>query len=486
MSMTPVLIIGIDGLQPSQVTPGLMPNLSALAARGVSFANHHSVFPTVTRVNSASMVTGRQPGGHGLAANTLLVREYDPHRVIQALRPDLDRVMEATGGVLLAPTLSELLATAGLEFISVNAGSSGNAFVQNPHPDGGGGATIHPEFTIPASLGTEVDARFGGWPPKRRPDLARISHAMKIYRSVVFSDNPPDVALFWSSEPDSSQHASGVGSEMANRALRHVDAELGILFEELQRTGQDADTNLIVVSDHGYSTVSETVPVESVLREAGFPTVERPGGVAVAANGGAVLFYAHNRERETADRLAAWLMSQPWCGPVVASEAVGPIEGALPAGVVGSEGPRAPDLAVSLSWTSEENEAGVPGHAYCAGAAPGLGMHGSMSVHEMRCTLVAAGPGFRRAMVSDLPSGNVDVAPTVLRLLGLETPPSSEGRVLTEAMSGGVQVASQSSETREHTAARTLPCGGYSQRISVSRVGKTAYVNYGATPARET
>ena len=95
--MTPVLIIGIDGLQPSQVTPDLMPNLSALAARGVSFANHHSVFPTVTRVNSASMVTGRQPGGHGLAANTLLVREYDPHRVIQALRPDLDRVMEATG-----------------------------------------------------------------------------------------------------------------------------------------------------------------------------------------------------------------------------------------------------------------------------------------------------------------------------------------------------------------------------------------------------
>ena len=484
--MTPVLIIGIDGLQPSQVTPGLMPNLSALAARGVSFANHHSVFPTVTRVNSASMVTGRQPGGHGLAANTLLVREYDPHRVIQALRPDLDRVMEATGGVLLAPTLSELLATAGLEFISVNSGSSGNAFVQNPHPDGGGGATIHPEFTIPASMGTEVDARFGGWPPKRRPDLARISHAMKIYRSVVFSDNPPDVALFWSSEPDSSQHASGVGSEMANRALRHVDAELGILFEELQRTGQDADTNVIVVSDHGYSTVSETVPVESMLREAGFPTVERPGGVAVAANGGAVLFYAHNRERETADRLAAWLMSQPWCGPVVASEAVGPIEGALPAGVVGSEGPRAPDLAVSLSWTSEENEAGVPGHAYCAGAAPGLGMHGSMSVHEMRCTLVAAGPGFRRAMVSDLPSGNVDVAPTVLRLLGLETPPSSEGRVLTEAMSGGVQVASQSSETREHTAARTLPCVGYSQKISVSRVGKTAYVNYGATPARET
>ena len=484
--MTPVLIIGIDGLQPSQVTPDLMPNLSALAAQGVTFTNHHSVFPTVTRVNSASMMTGRHPGGHGLAGNTLLVRDYDPHRVIEAFRPDLSRVIEATGSVLSCADAAGAARESGLEFVSVNSGGNGNAFVQNPHPDGGGGTTIHSEFTIPDGMGAQVEARFGAWPEKRRPDLARITYAMGILRSLVFSDSPPGVMFFWSSEPDSSQHDAGVGSDKAVRALRHVDAELGSLFEELQRTGQDADTNVIVVSDHGYSTVSETVPVESVLREAGFPTVERPGGVAVAANGGAVLFYAHNRERETADRLAAWLMSQPWCGPVVASEAVGPIEGALPAGVVGSEGPRAPDLAVSLSWTSEENEAGVPGHAYCAGAAPGLGMHGSMSVHEMRCTLIAAGPGFRRAMVSDLPSGNVDVAPTVLRLLGLETPPSSEGRVLTEAMSGGVQVASQSSETREHTAARTLPCGGYSQRISVSRVGKTAYVNYGATPARET
>ena len=291
--------------------------------------------------------------------------------------------------------------------------------------------------------------------------------------------------FFWSSEPDSSQHDAGVGSDKAVRSLRHVDAELGSLFEELHRTGRDADTNVIVVSDHGYSTVSETVPVESMLREAGFPTVVQPGGVAVAANGGAVLFYAHNRERETVDRLAAWLMSQPWCGPVVSSEAVGPIEGAVAAGVVGSEGPRAPDIAVSFSWTSEENEAGVPGHAHCAGAAPGLGMHGSMSVHEMRCTLIAAGPGFKQSRVSDLPTGNVDVAPTVLSLLGLEAPPGTEGRVLAEAMSGGAQTPAPICETQECTAVRTLPCGTYSQKISVSRVGRTAYVNYGAASARE-
>ena len=113
-------------------------------------------------------------------------------------------------------------------------------------------------------------------------------------------------------------------------------------------------------------------------------------------------------------------------------------------------------------------------------------MHGSMSVHEMRCTLIAAGPDFRQAVVSDLPTGNVDVAPTVLSLLGLGAPLGVEGRILEEAMSGAAQIASPSFDTREHAAARTLPCGEYSQRISVSRVGRTAYVNYGAAPARET
>ncbi|HIF08047.1 MAG TPA: hypothetical protein EYQ64_14250, partial [Gemmatimonadetes bacterium] len=72
--MTQIFIMVFDGLQPSQVTPELMPRLSAFADSGVRFQKHHPVFPTVTRINAASMVTGRYPGGHGLAANTMVMR----------------------------------------------------------------------------------------------------------------------------------------------------------------------------------------------------------------------------------------------------------------------------------------------------------------------------------------------------------------------------------------------------------------------------
>ena len=102
--MSSVLIVVFDGLQPSQVTPRRMPNLAAFASSGVAFQDHHAVFPTVTRVNAVSMLTGRYPGGHGLTANNLVVREFDPDRAIPAMRPQLAEVTKKTGKLLLAPT----------------------------------------------------------------------------------------------------------------------------------------------------------------------------------------------------------------------------------------------------------------------------------------------------------------------------------------------------------------------------------------------
>ena len=107
--MPSVLIAVFDGLQPSQVTSRLMPNLTALAAKGVTFTNHHPVFPTVTRANASSMVTGHSPGGHGLAGNTLLVRDFDPHQAIPALEPELAQMSKKGVPVLLVPTLAEIL-----------------------------------------------------------------------------------------------------------------------------------------------------------------------------------------------------------------------------------------------------------------------------------------------------------------------------------------------------------------------------------------
>ena len=63
-------------------------------------------------------------------------------------------------------------------------------------------------------------------------------------------------------------------------------------------------------------------------------------------------------DMDTTDRLAAWLMAQPWCGALLASETAGEIEGTLPMSLSGGDGPRAPELSMSLRWDSRPNGAG--------------------------------------------------------------------------------------------------------------------------------
>ena len=477
--MVSVLIVVFDGLQPSQVNPELMPNLTALVAQGVTFANHHPVFPSVTRANASSMVTGRNPGNHGLAANTLLIRDFDPNKAIPALEPQLAQVAREAGPVLLAPTLADILCQHGHEYVAIGVGTSGNAYLHNPNADRSGGATIHPDFTLPYSLHEDITSRFGPWPEEARPNTPRMAHAVRIMTEYILPERMPAVSLIWSSEPDKSQHAAPVGSDLPNDAIREADEQFGKLMDWLRQTGRTPDTDVMVVSDHGYSTITSVVNVEALVRQAGFSPGGEPGGVVVAHNGGSVLFYTSEGDRATAERLAVWLMEQPWCGTITASEAVADIPGTLSAALVGSEGPRVPEITMSFRWSSAPNNAGYMGHVYSTGGAPGRGQHGSMGRSELRNVLFAWGPSFKQGVKLDTPSGNIDLAPTILRILGISGGNGMDGRVLEEALANGPDPAEVDWSTELHNTERRLSEKVYRQQIKISRVGNTTYVDEG-------
>ena len=472
--MTSVVIVVFDGLQPAQVTPELMPNLACFAAEGVSGGNHHAVFPTVTRANVASIVTGHHPGAHGLTANTLVIPEFDPHHAIGALEPTLTEVA-ANHPVLLTPTLGDILHRHGHEYIAVGAGTSGNAYLQNPNAEMGGGATIHPDFCLPRPLHGEITARFGPWPDRQGPSAPKMDHILRIFTEYVLPERRPAVSMLWLSEPDVSQHAHGVGSQEAVAAIREADIQFGRLLAWLEDRSLSSETNVIVVSDHGYSTILEVIDVEANLREAGFPPAGEPGSVAVAANGGSVLFYASG---DTSHRLAEWLTAQPWCGALVTSEAAGDIPGTLPASLIGLEGPRVPSITMSFRWDSTPNAAGFAGYAYSTSLGPGRGQHGSMSPHETRNVFFARGPAFKQSTTVATPTGNVDLAPTILHLLGISGGETMHGRILHETLQGGPDAVEW--QTTTHEAERITPNGRYLQAITVSQVGTTLYVDKGS------
>ena len=98
--------------------------------------------------------------------------------------------------------------------------------------------------------------------------------------------------------------------------------------------------------------------------------------------------------------------------------------------------PDAPDVVIALRWSADKSGTGAPGLELCdeASRQPGQGNHGTLSPFDMHNTLVAAGPDLRRGVVSSLPTGNVDIAPTILSIFGIKPPKPMDGRVLNEAL----------------------------------------------------
>ena len=77
------------------------------------------------------------------------------------------------------------------------------------------------------------------------------------------------------------------------------------------------------------------------------------------------------------------------------------------------DSPNAPDLAVNPK-------------AYCYGRQPG--QHGALDVIQSRSPLVFSGPGVKRGAVSDAASRQIDIAPTIARIMGF---PLIDGKDLT-------------------------------------------------------
>jgi arylsulfatase A-like enzyme len=89
-----------------------------------------------------------------------------------------------------------------------------------------------------------------------------------------------------------------------------------------------------------------------------------------------------------------------------------------------------------MRWKPDANRYGAPGLIYSDTKSypAGAGMHATLSATDMHNICFAAGPDFARGMRDPLPSGNTDIAPTLLWLLGVEPREKMSGRVLTEAL----------------------------------------------------
>lgn len=403
--MRQAALIVCDGLRDDLITPDDCPNITTLARSGRRFTRHTAVFPSVTRPSAASIATGCHPGRHGLHGNAVALREGDRMVIRDVGKPAFrDRLRQATGATLHAPTLAERLADKGGAVILSNV-SPGAAYFHDPdgfghvyHRAGSFGPGLEPLAPIDAPPGAEGDRvmaeRFCAEMLERRPALA----------------------VLWLSEPDRTAHHFGLGSPEHRAAIRAADRCVGMVLETARALrARGVDLLLLAGADHGMETIIETIPVDGLLVEAGLKVATDSDDVLVAPQGSAGLIYLHDEAAGRGAAIADWLRRQPWIDRLYVGDALADVHLVPTNGLA---------MAFSLRKSAAANRFGVPGlTCEAAGSSgvqekAGLATHGGLGRFETRPFLVVEGGGFAPGSTFAGRTSVVDLAPTILRHLG--------------------------------------------------------------------
>ena len=249
------------------------------------------------------------------------------------------------------------------------------------------------------------------------------------------------------------------------------------MLDALRAKNALTSTDVIVVSDHGFSTIDLAVDVAERLGAAGFDAVRaftappKSGQVLVVSLGGSFALYVIGHDAAITRKLVDYLQRSPFAGVILTREKMA---GTFTLAEAHLQTATAPDIIVASRWNDQPNEFGTRGEvASDLGKNAGQGTHGTFSPHDLDNTLIASGPDFRRGWIDETPTGNIDVAPTILALLGLKAPQPMDGRVLVEALRNSE--STPTTEPRELKAQREFDDSTWRQTLSLTTVGKVSY-----------
>jgi len=551
-----------DGLRPGMVNERTAPAMTALMAEGVRFTNTHSLFPTFTTANASGLATGHQLGDTGDFSNNIYVGFSLPPSgsVIAPLENNrvLGEVDQHFGGDYLNEE-TILKAARGTGFSTAAIGKLGPVLIFD-HTERTGQQTVivddvtgHPTG-IP--LSDEVKQRLTAnqlalQTPARGDNAKPGTNVANVVQQAWLTDvvtkallpmfkerDKPFVIVFWSRDPDATQHGQGdsllrlvpgINGPTSLAAIRNADDCLARLLAALKQQGLDATTDVVLTSDHGFSTISKESAtswaatqsykdVPSGLLPPGFVAIDLahalglklyeanskeavPGSapshaligddpahpaVVVAGNGGSDLLYLPTGDKQLAAKIVTLLSEQDYTSGLFVDDALGKIAGTLPLSAIALKGAAVtptPSIVVNFrsfsTGCADPTTCGV--EVADTSLQQGQGMHGSFSRADTRNIMAARGPSFRQHFESSAPASNADLGRTIAQLLGLKIADKGQltGRVLGETLPNGAMPSVQSSALRSEPDA-----AGHVTMLLMQSVGAIRYFDAGGYPGR--
>jgi hypothetical protein len=568
-----VVLFVADGLRPGMVNAHTAPTINALLEAGVRFGNTHSLFPTFTTANASGMATGHMLGDTGDFSNTIYTGfqvpgagdSLTPFLESDPVLGDVDE--HFSGDYLNEETILKAARRAG--YSTATIGKLGPALIFDHSERSGEHTIVVDDMTgraggIPlsgeirqrlseAGLAIQAPTRGANAPAGNATTPGTTS--ANVVQQRYFADvaaravlplfkarKTPFVMVYWSRDPDGSQHnqgdslgrlVPGINGPTSLAAIRNADDNLATLLAAIRQQGLEDSTDIIITSDHGFSTISKESAtswaaarhypdVTAAQLPPGFLAIDlahalgaplfdpdakgaavapdrypvRGNGligndpahpdVVVASNGGSDLVYLPTGDKVLAARVVAALSAQDYVSGLFVDDNLGPLPGTLSLSAIALKGSAVtpmPAIAVNFRTFStgcaDPTTCGV--EVADTSLQQGQGMHGSFSRADTRNIMGAVGPSFRHRFRDDAPASNADIGMTVARLLRLDIPAHGKlvGRVLNEALVGGKM---------PHASAETLRSSpdaeGHVTVLRLQRVGNTRYFDVAGYPGR--
>lgn len=422
-----VILITIDGFPArfwhDESLP--LPNLRRLAREGAVAEAMTVSNPSITWINHTTLVTGVTPRRHGVLYNGLLVRggPDQPPKI----EPWADK-----SRMVLAPTIYDLayragLTTAEVDWVAVTRpGTIHWSFGEVPVVDG----KVEQEMIAAGLLREEQLGWFHG---RNRKNMTWHDDTWTRAASFIFEKHHPNLLLFHLLNTDSIQHQYGPGSAAAYTALAYADRQVGDLLRVVQQSGIAERTTIIVASDHGFKKVAKVIYPNVLLRQDGLLTADGSKvarcDVVAMAEGGLAFVYVTNPARK-AELLPA--LKKRFAAAEGIARVLDGHDGPTLGMPTPEENPAMGDL-ILYAKDDYAFKADASGDAPVAISKGYLGTHGyPASDPELDGIFIAHGNGIKSGVAMPRIT-NLDVAPTIAQILGLQVP-NAEGRVLTQIL----------------------------------------------------
>ena len=492
MTDTKFLFCVFDGLRRDLIRNDTMPNLNSFRLSWSDFPNSNSAFPSETRVQVSSFVTGAYAGGagplseseegegHGIMANVFYDLSLQLDKPLDTSDTNsMKHARQVYGRIQKAKNLGEILAGAGLNYSVITTGKIGNAKLLNLEAD----EFRHKLFSIwgrdISSAAIDYDriiGHFGATPEQKFPNNAVTEYATKLLLEYFISDPTTNVLVIWYYEPDLSFHYCGIGAPESLSSIKSIDESFGKILDWWTAEGRSKGWHIIAVSDHAQITTIKQINVIDELTRAGFKAgIALADGIDIAVKrsySGQIT--VRDRNPKLIKRILEFLQDQYWCGLTFTRTGE---YGALSMADINSLNERSPDINYVMRTFDGANEFGYPGLCYADNPdiPSGGGIHGGLHKTEIYNLMIFGGDRFKREMVFDVPSSIVDVLPTILYGLDVELPKTIMGRSLKEVFLDGGDIPDWSE--RCIRASRN----DYSQEMLVAEVqgGSCSYLRGG-------